>query len=287
MKRTTFACCVIAVLVLALVLPGPRPAHALSPGDSTRVATWSGGIIGAALFTYIAWINRPDNPNRPNWEVKGPGGFFVGGFLGASFVPSADWSYRPDTQLPLPYGVTASSNSYQPAMVGGLKGGYFCHKFPYFGVEAEFNYTRNDVKAKTVNVSPPVFGSNTARVPNQSFSAMTLALHLLGRYGFFPDKEVPFGRLQPYVGIGPGFVVLYGEVDSAKNFSLEALAGVRYMLLKNLSVFVEYKFSQQWDVELEHQKLHPVAGPSLEQRGRATFDYTSHKAVVGLCFHFR
>ena len=49
--------------------------------------------------------------------------------------------------------------------------------------------------------------------------------------------------------------MLYAPADSAKNFSLEFEAGLRYMFTKNLGGFVEYKLSQQWQVELESQQL--------------------------------
>jgi opacity protein-like surface antigen len=106
---------------------------------------------------------------------------------------------------------------------------------------------------------------------------------LVLRYGFLKDQEVPFGRLQPFVSVGPGFVVIYGQADSAKNFSLEASTGVRYMFLKNVSAYLEYQFSYQWEVELESQTVFTTGGP---KGGMATFDYETHRVVAGVAYHF-
>jgi opacity protein-like surface antigen len=111
-----------------------------------------------------------------------------------------------------------------------------------------------------------------------------MALHFVGRYGFFPTPEVPFGHLQPYVGIGPGLVMLYAEADSAKNFSLEAEAGVRYMFNRNTGIFLEYKFSQQWQVELQAQQL--LFNNIGFTANNALFDFTRNQVVVGLTYHF-
>lgn len=282
---------IIFALVILLLLPNPAPVRAGKEGaTATAIATWTGAIVAGSIAGYIMWRNRPNSPNPIDWSVRGPGGFYLGGFTGVSFVPLTDWRYSYDAQAPLPYNVTAREVKWSSSMVGGLKLGYFFHKFPYLGVEGEFNYSRNSIPQRNVRLNPPLPADNPipgawARLPRQSVSVMTLACHLVGRYGFFKDEEAPFGRLQPYVGIGPGFTVIYGEVDSAKNFGIDALAGLRFMLRKNLSVFAEYKFNHQFDVELEHQKLQSLNG-IFEQRGKATFDFTMHQFLIGICFHF-
>jgi len=207
---------------------------------------------------------------------KGPGEFYVGGFFGGSFVPGTDWTYQIRRQ-----DITARNMAIDPGVTGGIKLGYFLDSCPYLGVEAEGSIGSQTQPSQTVTLHPPVGGSTVGRVPSQSLLVWTMALHLVGRYGFLPDSEVPFGRLQPYVGIGPGLVVLYAEADSAKNFSLEVEAGLRYMFTKNVGGFLEYKFSKQWDVELESQQLIP---PGLT--GKTEFDFDRHQVVMGVAYHW-
>ena len=78
-----------------------------------------------------------------------------------------------------------------------------------------------------------------------------IQVNLLARYGFLKDKEVTFGRLQPYIGLGTGFNINYGRYDSTKNFALETQAGLKYMVNKNVGVFVEYKFTYQFAIEYQ------------------------------------
>jgi opacity protein-like surface antigen len=270
-------------MALVILVPGPRNAARAGDTGATAIAIAApiAGVLGVATIGYFVWTNRPGAPER----VKIPGEFYAGIFGGGSLVGpgSRDWSVR------LPTGTTNLGDvGYQAGVVGGLKFGYFCDKWPYGGLEVESNFTRHDVRAQNVSASPAIPGIGaTASLPAQKLNVWTSALKLMFRYGFFKDQEVPFGRLQPYVGIGPGFVVVYGDVDSAKNFSLEVQAGIRYMALKNVSIFTEYKFSQQWNIELESQRVNGPLGSGLTAgNGTATFDFDTHKFVIGVAYHF-
>ena len=277
----------IVFLALCLAAVSPRPARAINAADAGAAAAWTTlGVTSFLAFSYLAWINRPANQSKVDWNPKGPGGFYVGGYIGGSLVHSDDWRFN---RLVFPGfisgPVTASTIRFDPGVVGGIKFGYFFHSWPFFGVELETSFNRNDVHKAAVRVNPSLGGSDRADIEAARLYIWTMAFHFMARYGFVKDKEVPFGRLQPYVGIGPGFVIIYSWRDAAKNFSLDAQAGVRYMLLRHISAFVEYKFSHQWVVELEDQRLQSL-GVGREGKGTATFDFTNHKIVVGIAYHF-
>jgi opacity protein-like surface antigen len=114
------------------------------------------------------------------------------------------------------------------------------------------------------------------------FMIWDMQLNLLARHGFLKDKEVTFGGLQPYVGIGPGFEVIYARTDSAKNFAFELIAGVRYMFTPKLAVFFEYKFSYQVAVELQQ-----VMVGKQPPEGTLSFDVPHHRFVLGVSYHFK
>jgi len=170
------------------------------------------------------------------------------------------------------------------AVLGGLKvGTWFVPEgfaglnYPswmkYFGFYTDFSYQRLYMRNQTltgVDFFPANGNTPTNGIHGQIESngmVATWAFMFAGRYGFFPDSEVPFGRLQPYVAVGPaimfssmkpkiraneislvtglptGFILQQSQADqSSTNICLAVDAGIRYMCLKNVSIDLSFKY---------------------------------------------
>jgi opacity protein-like surface antigen len=260
----------MGLLIFCFLTPGPKPLLALETEEAKVIGFTVGGVLLASVAAYVIWLSRAEG--KVDWSPRGPGGFFIGGYAGGSFISDNTW------EIKLGEKTVNRVIGVQPGAAVGGKLGYFCHKFPYLGIEGEFSYVRHEVNNQNIR-----FGSTKASF-NDTFDNFSFVLHLLARYGFLPDKEVPFGRLQPYVGLGPGLEIVMGDDDTAKNLSLDVSAGLRYMWLKNFSTFVEYKFSHQFAVEI-NPKFFNLAGGG-NGRGSYTFDYSRHMVVLGVAYHF-
>lgn len=231
--------------------------------NNVRDYSWiAGGIAVAGLAGYVMWLNRPGSDF--SWASRGPGGVYIGLGGGANFVAPSDW------KIQMSGTTTHKSIAPTSSVLFNAKLGYFFHRFPYLGLEGEFNYTKNKVRQTYFD---------------DIFDNASFVLRIMGRYGFLPDSEVPFGRLQPYVGIGPGLELVMAKNDTAKNIGLEVSAGLRYMFFKNFSTFAEYRFSYQVAVEI-NPRLFNISDVNGPVKGNYMFDYTRHMAVVGLAYHF-
>jgi hypothetical protein len=155
-----------------------------------------------------------------------------------------------------------------------VREGFLGYNYPewmkYFGFYTEFSYHRLVAHTENVGVNLPVGIAGYGGVPlpgriSGDGSVVTWSFMFAGRYGFFPDQEVPFGRLQPYVAVGPGIIwttfkpkltayspagtgaFAYGWQAGATSSTDVALcldAGFRYYALKNVSfdVFFQYRY---------------------------------------------
>lgn len=158
-----------------------------------------------------------------------------------------------------------------------VKNGLLGYNYPdwmkYFGFYTEFSYHRLVLnrEAITANATLPGFGGLNG-LPGRFTASGTVAtwsFMFAGRYGFFPDQNVPLGRLQPYVAVGPGLLFTsltpnmaliaadlgqpVGTIGagfapgtkSSMDLALCLDTGIRYYALKDVSIdlFFQYRYA--------------------------------------------
>jgi opacity protein-like surface antigen len=254
--------------------------------DAANIAGWSLGFTALSIAAHYIYKNSPAERVKGYPEDLGLGEWYLAGYSGLSYLPSADWKMSPNFG-PTFQSRTAKNIVYQPGILGGIKFGRYFDRLPWFGLEVETNFSRNVLRGNQGRISPPLPGGPTNALGGADwFMTWDTQVNLLARYGFFKDKEIPFGHLQPYVGIGPGFEIIYGKFDSAKNFAIETQAGVRYMCTQKISIFLEYKFSYQFAVEYQNFIIAKRSDLSPSGGGTMVFDVPHHRFVVGVAYHF-
>lgn len=157
----------------------------------------------------------------------------------------------------------------------------------YLGFELDISYHNLNWPSQNVRVDPL---NQKYDIKNTAY-AIPVAFLFMGRYGFLKDSEVPFGRLQPYIGIGPVLFVstqkLYigGDFKSTEadlGFAIES--GIRYMLRNNFSVNMAFRYSfipNHLDVD---DKI-------FDQADRARYivmrtNFNLYDIIFGVAYHF-
>ena len=221
---------------------------------------------------------------------------FLDAFMGKSFTQDSDLRIK-QSRLGNDYtfeGVSFRDDSFTGPPYYGLRAGYFFERYPWLGLGVEFFHMK--ITAETSDVRPVegtrngVALSGVARVNSlvQRFAVTHgvnyLTLDALLRYPLLQSPErFPKGRLQLYTGVGLGPVIGHPEtrvenVRSEPGYELAGLGvqgfvGARFLILKYLGVFTEYKFS--------HSALE-VAAPS----GTGRVQENTHHVVGGITIHF-
>lgn len=184
---------------------------------------------------------------------------WVGGELGASWLGNADIKISGNPVL----GDTTIKNvRFEPAVIGGLtvgydfvKGGFLGYDWPewmkYFGIVVDFTYNRVSIKQQTRTGVGTVNGPVQLPVIDGWVTAVAFGPYV--HYGFFPDSTIPVGRIHPYLGFGPAISthgLNLGDLNlgstTSTHLALWAEAGIRYILLPNVSMDTafRYRFAQ-------------------------------------------
>jgi opacity protein-like surface antigen len=230
-------------------------------------------------------VPAPGTSTTPRW-LKGAyvaANLGVGFTSAASFTPSFGENFnvtREQDDVVQHLGVmSAGSMSFpgnvNPSLVGGIKiGRYGCcfsdnPIWDYFGWCFDISYQRYSLSSqsgsfqRTTWVNGDLFsqGAGTAALQGDG-SLFTLAFLVNARYGFLPTPEIPFGALQPYVGVGPALVVnrfdprialtgfngvpVNGGLDfngeTSVNPGLAVEAGLRYYPFQHVFLDLSYRY---------------------------------------------
>ncbi len=258
---------------------------------------------------------------------------YVEGYVGGAFAPNigqtvhvhdSEFTQGPGTGDIAMYHLKWKGN-VEPAVLGGVKVGTwfvpegFCgwSGYPtwakYFGFYTDFSYQRLITRRQSLTGSNFIADQDgTSEVDTDvgflktEGMAATWAFMFAARYGFFPDSEVPFGRLQPYVGVGPaimfssmkpkiwthdseanGFtdLIMSPGSQSSTDIALAVDAGVRYMALKNVSIDLSFK----WRYAQPHYVFGGQDGstfPSTPAKFVMDPTYSLFSFQVGAAYHF-
>lgn len=171
---------------------------------------------------------------------------------------------------------------------GGRVGHYF-DALPFLGLAADFFRYYPDIGGQSVQLRGCFFpgGCGTGRGGVGHFEIQTTAISvdLMLRLPLLKSADAPWGRLQPYLAVGPPLFITTVTPRNTRNFrnhdddtdlsiGYKLAGGVAFQVYKNLALFGEYRFTH--------------VSPEVELRdannGRTTWrtDLDTHSALVGL-----
>lgn len=183
---------------------------------------------------------------------------WVGAELGANFPANSDVRFNGNS--------LGSNTSFNPAVIGGaiigydfVNAGFGGYAWPdwmkYFSIATDITYNRLNVSAGR---AADGLGGFLPGGSSLEGSALAWTWLLMAHYGFLPDSEIPTGRVNPYIGVGPGIVWTTLDGGSlgigggtSTNIALVAEAGIRWVCFKQVSVDTAYRFrwlEPSWDV---------------------------------------
>ncbi len=270
---------------------------------------------------------------------------YVEGYLGGTAAANINQAFTIQDLQGASVGHASQTNHLQfsgtpdPTVLGGLKlgtwfvkegfAGYSCYPdwMKYFGFYTDLSFQKLEMRASingTMNATrireieglvaadDPIIVSHFTNLNAGEFTSegfiVTWAFMFAARYGFYPDSEVPFGRLQPYVAVGPAVMFsslsakvntvyvggapggyqdsnIGGGSQASTNIALAVDTGIRYMCTKNVSIDLSFKYSYA-------QPSYTFSGTDAQilHANPATFKldpvYQLFSGQLGVAYHF-
>jgi hypothetical protein len=227
------------------------------------------------------------------------GGMWVGVQTGPTYCATADVGERS-------WAGAGTEKTYKDVkfdvnFLGGLVVGYdFVHEgflgrawpswMKYFSLVLDATYENMSFQHQGVIVEVKGKSTVSGFFPSGTFTMFSVVPMLIGKYGFIPNAEMPFGRLQPYVGVGAGIIISNSEVSNLITRERNKLdvplvmeTGLRYMLSRNVSLDAAFRyriiptaFGNSYEIpgDMSHNKIDLDFKPEL------------YNAILRVSYHF-
>ena len=229
---------------------------------------------------------------------------YLAGYAGAAFTENKD--LRTELELsgaPFVNG-RARNLSFDTAPVFGAKIGYFFGADVLggnTGIELDAYHFEPDVPRQFVKFSgmlPGSTGDTRTEIQSANIQVTAITVNALYRFRLAADRDYPRGRFQPYVGIGAGafiarlatttspFDVNKDIDDTQVRAGVQALAGARWFVTRNIALFAEYKFVQTDTFSFRFKQSGTIFGLPFTETARDRADITSHLLYGGLGVHW-
>lgn len=167
---------------------------------------------------------------------------------------------------------TTQHQTFGSGAAGGVRGGYWFARQPWFGVAGDLSYYRT--------ASDPL-----------KLDSLSMAATPMVRLPLWSTPERPQGRLQPYLGAGPTIVLHQVRADFQPEAPVRlngwsmavgwtVRAGLAVPLSEHISFFGEWRLSQ------ERVSLRDTGFFGLGDQGRLDFTQTTQHAVFGFSYRF-
>jgi opacity protein-like surface antigen len=155
---------------------------------------------------------------------------------------------------------------YSTSFTVGVRVGYWFASAPWLGLALDISYLK----------------------PDPDLTMFPISTLVMLRAPLLKSDEFPHGRIQPYLGGGPGLFVTYLATDlgaelggpandTSVDIGFDVRGGIAFQITREFAIFTEYRFtrvSPEWDLRV------------LDLDAKAETDLNTHSMSVGVSFRF-
>jgi len=194
--------------------------------------------------------------------VEGRGEGFVDFAIGGSFTRDSDTTFDD----------VAFDSKLEDSVSSGARGGYWFDAVPWLGVGGMVSYFQPDIEIEGVD--------------DRDVTVIPLTALLMLRAPLLPSDNVPRGRLQPYLNVGPGaFLTQVEDEDVGADVGVDVHAGLTWMFTSRFGMFGEYRFTH-YQANVEDGLDVDVGGTTFTRRVDFESTLDTHHVLTGFAWHF-